>query len=392
MAMPRPRLLILLLASLLCQLRPAAAATSVLHVVVDDLGRADLGFRNGNVTHSPTLDMMARAGVILDAHHVFQVCAPTRASILTGRYPWGIGFYYVGGDNLGVPLGYEMLPAALQRLGKAQKGLNIATAAIGKWHCGGLFKAHTPTYRGFDSYFGYYHAAVNSYWYHGGEGGGCEGTDLSNSTGQNGQVRGATRPDINGTYSTLAFAAEAERIIHAHNTADPLYIYVAFEAVHDAGGKGVTAPVQAPLRLVERYSPLIADDTYKVQAAMIASLDSGVANITQALQRKGMLDEAVFIVVADNGGPLDHSCVPAWQHHHACTRTHRVTEPTHDRVAQVQRAFEGRKAHSLGWRCKGRGLRVVQVLEPASERCAWHHVVWNCAHIRYVPATLPCIV
>ena len=97
--------------------------------------------------------MMATQGVLLGAHHVFQVCAPTRASILTGRYPWGIGFYYVGGDNLGVPLGYEMLPAVLRRLGKAQKGLDVATHAVGKWHAGALFKQHTPTYRGFETYF-----------------------------------------------------------------------------------------------------------------------------------------------------------------------------------------------------------------------------------------------
>jgi arylsulfatase A-like enzyme len=70
----------------------ALGATSVIHIVVDDLGKADLGFRN-NMTHSPTLDKMATEGVILDSHYVFQVCAPTRASILTGRYPWGIGFY-----------------------------------------------------------------------------------------------------------------------------------------------------------------------------------------------------------------------------------------------------------------------------------------------------------
>jgi len=98
---------------------------------------------------------MARGGVILDSHYVFQVCAPTRASTMTGRYPWGIGFYYVGGDNLGVPLQYEMLPQALRRLAKAQNGTDVATAAIGKWHNGALLKAYTPTYRGFESYFGY---------------------------------------------------------------------------------------------------------------------------------------------------------------------------------------------------------------------------------------------
>ena len=269
-------------------LRSVTAATSVIHVVVDDLGRADLGFRN-NMTHSPTLDAMARGGVVLDSHYVFQVCAPTRASIMTGRYPWGIGFYYVGGDNLGVPLQYEMLPQVLRRLAKAQKSADVATVAIGKWHNGALLKAYTPTYRGFESYFGYYHAAVNSYWYHGGEGGGCEGTDLSNSTGLNGAISPANRPDINGTYSTIAFTAEATRIISLHDVARPLYMYLAYEAVHDAGGSGVTLPVQAPLDQVERYASRVVDDTYKVQSAMIAVLDEGIANITEALDAKGTL-------------------------------------------------------------------------------------------------------
>ena len=106
-------------------------ARAVIQIVVDDLGRADLGFRNNKTTHTPTLNMMAQDGISLDSHYVFQVCAPTRASILTGRYPWGIGFYYVGGDNLGVPLGYEMTPAVLRKRHTAGR---VKAHAIGKWH------------------------------------------------------------------------------------------------------------------------------------------------------------------------------------------------------------------------------------------------------------------
>jgi arylsulfatase B len=292
-----------------CLSTVALGARTVIHVVVDDLGKSDLGFRN-NMTHTPTLDRMAREGVVLDAHYVFQVCAPSRASFLTGRYPWGIGFYYVGGDNLGVPLRYEMLPQQLRRLAKAQAGADIATHAIGKWHNGAQLKAYTPTHRGFETYFGYYHAAVASYWHHGGEGGGCQGTDLSNSTGLNGEVRGADRPDINGTYTTNAFTAEAERLIAAHDVSRPMYMYLAYEAVHDTGGKAnppFTASLEAPLPEVNRHAARVLNDTYKVMTGMLGSLDDGIANVSAALQAKGMLDEAVFIVTADNGGPLDHS-------------------------------------------------------------------------------------
>ena len=97
---------------------------------------------------------------------------------------------------------------------------------------------------------------MSSYWHHGGEGGGCQGTDLSNSSGLNGEVRGADRPDINGTYTTFAFAAEAERLIAAHDASRPMYMYLSFEAVHDTGGKAnppYTASLEAPLPQVVRY-------------------------------------------------------------------------------------------------------------------------------------------
>ena len=83
---------------------------------------------------------------------------------------------------------------------------------------------------------------------HGGEGGGCPGTDLSNSSGLNGAITAADRPDINGTYSTNAFTAEAERLIAAHDTSRPMYMYLAYEAVHDTGGKANPQMVNKILR------------------------------------------------------------------------------------------------------------------------------------------------
>ena len=158
------------------------------------------------------------------------------------------------------------------------------------------------------TYLGYYHAAVSSYWHHGGEGGGCVGTDLSNSSGLNGNVSNADAPGVNGTYTTQLFASEAVRLIHAHDVKRPFYMYLAFEAVHDTGGKSNTAggvcgkqelQLQAPLSLVQQFAPKVTTDTYKIMTAMIASLDQGVANISAALQQKGMFDSTVFIVTGE---------------------------------------------------------------------------------------------
>eukprot|EP01065_Artemidia_motanka_P027557 TRINITY_DN32746_c0_g1_i1.p1 TRINITY_DN32746_c0_g1~~TRINITY_DN32746_c0_g1_i1.p1 ORF type:complete len:550 (+),score=153.05 TRINITY_DN32746_c0_g1_i1:54-1652(+) len=272
----------------------AAAATKphILQIVVDDLGYADLGYKGGTA-ETPNLDALADGGVKLSDYYTFTVCSPARSSILTGRYPWAIGFYWVGGDTESVPLSYDMLPQALRPGG-------YETVAIGKWHCGGVLKAYTPTYRGFDEFFGYYHATTESYWYHGGEGGGCHAVDFSNNTGA--RIGGAEGQ--NGTYSTHSFTEYAVDRIRRHDPAVPLYMYLAHQAAHDAAG--TANGIQAPLPTVHRFDRII-NDTYRVQAAAVTELDWGVGNVTAALKAKGMWATTVVVVVTDNGGPLPHS-------------------------------------------------------------------------------------
>jgi len=283
----------LALCSLLCSSLAAKSKPNIIHVLVDDLGFTDLGYKN-NVYQTPYIDSLAKGGVRLNNYYTFTVCAPTRASIMTGRYPWGIGYYWVGGDSEAVNSSYSMLPKLLKEEG------GYETVAIGKWHCGAILKQHTPTYRGFDTFFGYYHAATESYWYHGGEGGGCQATDFSNNTGT--KISGAI--GMNGTYATHAFTDYAIQRIQRHDVANPLYMYLAHFAVHDAsGGAG---GIEAPMETVDRY-PRVSADAYKVQGAALTELDWGVANVTHALQAKGMWENTVLVLTSDNGGPLGHA-------------------------------------------------------------------------------------
>ena len=119
----------------------AAAATSVpptiVHVVADDLGWDGLGFANGGRTHTPHVDAAVRQGVLLTSYYTYKVCSPSRASIMTGRYPWGVGYYDMKGQEA-VPLEYQMLPELLRRHG------GYETYAVGKWNLGALVKEHTP--------------------------------------------------------------------------------------------------------------------------------------------------------------------------------------------------------------------------------------------------------
>ena len=110
--------------------RSAARRVHLVHIVPDDLGYNDLGYVNPDLV-TPRLDTLARSGVRLDTFYTFKTCAPTRASMLTGRYPFRVGVYSNQDvDSYGVPSNFTLAPALLRQLG------DYATHAIGKWHLG----------------------------------------------------------------------------------------------------------------------------------------------------------------------------------------------------------------------------------------------------------------
>eukprot|EP00912_Choanoflagellata_sp_UC4_P001989 UC4_evm3s1277 len=268
---------------------------SILHITVDDLGYFDLGYKNG-ITRSPTIDDLVARGVRLSSYYVMVVCSPTRSSMLTGRYPWRQGFYSTGGSIQALNASFKLLPSVLKEQG------NYATVAIGKWHLGYYKKMYTPTLRGFDQFMGYYNAAMYSYWYHGEQDSSCLNgfsTDLSNNTGL--EIKGSDAHLVNGTYSTKAFQDYAIEWLTKHYTASrtqPFYMYLAQEAVHDAGKSGI----QAPLETVKTYEDVILSDTYRVTAAAITELDRSIANITRVIRDNNGFDNLVIIIVTDKEG------------------------------------------------------------------------------------------
>ena len=118
--------------ALLVQLSlPACTGKTILHIVADDLGYNDLSCRNGNKTSSPHIDSLVRDGISLRDHYAYLICAPTRASLMTGRYPWVVGYYDMNNDTLHCAADYTMLPSLLKQAG-------YATHALGKWDVGFL--------------------------------------------------------------------------------------------------------------------------------------------------------------------------------------------------------------------------------------------------------------
>jgi len=293
-----------------------ATPPNVLFIVGDDVGYNDFGRQNGGKTQTPFIDGLLAEGVMLSDYYTFKICSPSRAAMITGRYPWAAGFYDMNEDTNHCTTNSTALPQLLKPLG-------YKTHALGKWDVGYMQKKCSATYRGFDTFFGYYGACQADYWYHGASGGypprknkdanclmenNVLPTDFSNSTGAD--IHG-TSPALNGTYNTRLFADEAARLVLAHDTSSPLYMYLAFMAVHagcEPGPQAVGWPKlgnQAPKSTVDLYNRTVLD-TYKVAGAMYTELDWGIKKVVHALKTREMWDNTVLIFVSDNGGPLDH--------------------------------------------------------------------------------------
>ena len=184
--------------------------------------RADA--RSGEVA-TPHIDALVAGGVELDRHYVHKFCSPSRSQILTGRYAWHLGqqtdmnLNPMPGVACGINLEYSFMP----RLLKERAG--YATWALGKWHQGFLTNAYTPTYRGFDTYLGYYSGAEEHFTHEkvgfplppGTNGsGGYTAYDLANNSGADvrpclGAVGNASR-----TYSAFLYGNETLRLLAAH--------------------------------------------------------------------------------------------------------------------------------------------------------------------------------
>jgi arylsulfatase A-like enzyme len=246
------------------------------HIVIflaDDLGSFDVGWRGGEIP-TPNLDKLARGGKSLEQFYVQPVCSPTRAALLTGRYPLRHGLQ-VGvvrpWAQYGLPLDERTLPQALSEVG-------YATAIVGKWHLGFFEKEYLPTRRGFQQQYGHYNGALD-YFTHIRDG----GFDWH----RNDQV------NRDEGYSTHLIARESVRIVNEHDPSKPLLLYVPFNAVH--------APLQVPDSYLKPFENLKGNR--KLYAGMLAAMDEAIGQITEAIDQRGMRDKTLFIFSSDNGGP-----------------------------------------------------------------------------------------
>jgi arylsulfatase A-like enzyme len=254
----------------------SANRPNIVFILADDLGYADVGFNGGKEIKTPNLDRLAAAGARLEQFYVQPVCSPTRAALMTGRYPMRHGLQ-VGvvrpWAQYGLPLDERTLPQALKEAG-------YATAITGKWHLGHFQPEYLPTRRGFDFQYGHYNGALD-YFTHERDG----GHDWHRND----------RANHDKGYSTHLLAREAVRFINDSGRASqkPFFLYVPFNAVH--------SPHQVPEKYLAAYAHL--KEPRRTYAGMLAAMDEGIGQILAALDEKGLRKNTLVIFSSDNGGP-----------------------------------------------------------------------------------------
>jgi arylsulfatase A-like enzyme len=255
-----------------CGLTRAVEKPDIVYILSDDQGSYDVGWR-GSEIKTPNLDKLARSGARLDQFYVQPLCSPTRAALMTGRYPMRYGLQVgviLPTADYGLPREERMLPEALRQVG-------YTTAICGKWHLGSVDKTYWPDHRGFDHWYGFLFG-MTDYFTH---------TRSGNlDWWRDGQ------PNHDQGYTTELIGREAAKLIRNQSTNKPLFLYVPFNAVH--------YPFQVPEKYKEPYAHL--QEPRRTYAGMTAAMDEAIGNIVAAIDETGRRKNTLIIFSSDNGG------------------------------------------------------------------------------------------
>ena len=284
---------------------PALAQTAkpnVVLIITDDVGYGDFGAYGARDVRTPNIDKLARQGVRLTDFYASPQCTPTRASLITGRYPQRVQLERALG-TVGPGLEQGLRPTG-RTLPQLVKNAGYATGLIGKWHLG--FKPEfSPNAHGFDYFYGFLAGYIDFYTHTRGE------DDLAD-------LQENDKPVSDTGYMTDLITRHAVRFIDQHADA-PFFLEVTYNAAH--------WPFQRP----DHYSKAAHHSTFEgpgdsVPAkradyiAMIERADQGVGQILAALEKRGLASNTLVIFTNDNGGewlsnnaPLFHRKDTLWE-------------------------------------------------------------------------------
>jgi len=269
---------------------------NVVLISVDDLGYGDTSCYGRSGATTPNLQALANQGVRFTAGYVAApLCSPSRAGLLTGRYPQRFGFEFNAGPAPRCEREALGLPTSEHTLADLLKSAGYHTGAVGKWHLGSR-PAYLPTQRCFDEFFGFLHD--QSIYLDPSDAAGLHTATTEaqrwfpRSRGRYQAIYRGDSPVREGQYLTEAFTREAVDFIHRRASDEPFFLYLSYNAPH--------APLQVTDKYYQRF-PQVADRRRRIYQAMVNAVDEGIGQVLRTLDRRGVADDTLVIFLSDNG-------------------------------------------------------------------------------------------
>lgn len=241
---------------------------NVVLIMTDDQGWGDISSHGNNLIETPVVDRLATEGARFERFFVSSVCAPTRASLLTGRY-------YLRSGTYGVTRGRETMRSEEVTIAEVLKQSGYVTGCFGKWHNGAHYPYH-PNGQGFDEFVGFCAGHWNNYF----------DTHLERN-GESVKTRG---------YITDVLTDAAIRFIEK-NRRWPFFCYVPYNAPH--------TPWQVPDKYFDKYKARGLDAEIACAYGMCENIDDNIGQILKRLDDLRLSESTIVIFLTDNGPNTD---------------------------------------------------------------------------------------
>lgn len=258
---------------------------NIVLILIDDYGWRDTGFNGSKFYETPNIDRLAREGMVFtDGYSASAVCSPTRAAIMTGKFParLHVTSHLQGASNryhhtkVIQPSARLELPLEEVTIAELLRGEGYRTACIGKWHLG--TKGFLPSDQGFDlALAGDEAGSTNNFFYPA-------------------WLKKVTLAGKPGDYLTDRLTTLAVEFIQSNKDRE-FFLYLPHFAVH--------TPIEGKSEKVKKYDAKTRPDepqNYGEYAAMIESVDESVGRILEALRETGVAENTFVLFSSDNGG------------------------------------------------------------------------------------------
>jgi len=283
------------------------------HIVVllaDDLGWGDVGWHHASGNWTPALTELARTGIELTRHYAYPICSPSRISFMTGRLPVHLdvsGYAWTTvlapGDN---EREYPGIPRSMTSIAEKLQEAGYVNHYVGKWDAGMATERHTPLFRGYTSFFGYFGHSIDYY------------THQTINVSANHKCENMSVVDLwdndkpayrvaGKNYIEELFMDRSLQIIHAHDPRVPLFLVRAFHLVHTplqpVANRSFAFTTCEKNRASEQGENCCTTPNERY-TNMVVFLDAVVNKLVAALKARNLWQDTLLLFTSDNGGDI----------------------------------------------------------------------------------------